>query len=925
MTLFGGDRSVAVHVTADVKGYIANLSAAALKTKDFAAAGVKAGADHKQATSDLARGATVAGLAIGGLAAAAVVRFAQFDQAMSRAAAGTQATAQQMGQLRNAAIEAGRDTQYSATEAADAITAMGKAGVSVNDILGGGLKGALNLAAAGEIQVKDAAEIAATAMTQFGLAGKDLPHVADLLAAGAGKAQGEVTDLAEALKYVGPVAHGMNVSIEETTGVLAEFAASGIVGEQAGTGLRGVLSALTSPSAQAKKEIGALGISLYDSSGKFLGLANVAGQLQQALGGMSDAQRDAALGTIFGNEQVTAARILYQGGAQAVTDWTKKVNDSGYASRQAATLMNNLAGDVEQFRGSLETALIQSGSGANAGLRSLVQGATGAVNAFSVLPDEVQKSTVVIGALAGGSLLLVGAMLKVSVSVATAKKSMDELGISAERTKSIAGGIGKAFGALAILSLVPDAIKTVDERTGAVGSNASKMGLELVQFAQGAKLAGESANVFGSDLKGGLDAGLASTLSLKDAINGISGANFFDKGLSLLVPSQEEQQIGALDKALAGLAQGGHADAAAQAFDKLTTAAGLNSDEIAKLKNLLPEYSGVLAQAATDQLTTGASAGAMATQMDTAAQAADKLAKKLTDVDDAAKKANKTALDGRSAQRDYQQALADAEALLTGKASKGKSASSAAVKAAEDAARIKALDDGKTRAQVAAAAKAAGDAVRAAATGGGKTGPNLSTDIRTDAGRKNTAALDAVASAAQAKADAILASTGSQEQYRASLESSRTDLEKLSEKFYGSAKAAQKYVDTVLKVPAKVATEVQVNIGTAMQKIDLLTRRLAIVGGKTVEVQIGANIANSREDRTSSSANLSPIIRGGQSFPALRGASAFGTQQAGRGVTVVTVPVHSTHTEKAVVNVGKVVTKDVDSFLARRFGSGGVS
>jgi TP901 family phage tail tape measure protein len=108
---------------------------------------------------------------------------ADFDKSMSAVAAATHAPKDQIDQLRAAAIQAGKDTQYSATEAADGITELSKAGVSTASILNGGLKGALSLAAAGQLSVGEAAETAASAMTQFKLSGDQMPHVADLLAA----------------------------------------------------------------------------------------------------------------------------------------------------------------------------------------------------------------------------------------------------------------------------------------------------------------------------------------------------------------------------------------------------------------------------------------------------------------------------------------------------------------------------------------------------------------------------------------------------------------------------------------------------------------------------------------------------------------------------------------------------------------------
>lgn len=354
-------------------------------------------------------------LAVGAAAGAgvgiAVKSFAEFERAMSAAEAATQATGAELKSLKDAAIDAGASTQYSATEAAEAITAMGKAGVSTGDILGGGLQGALDLAAAGQLEVGQAAEMAATALTQFGMAGEDIPHVADLLAAGAGKAQGEVTDLANALKYVGPVAAGMNVSIEETTGVLAAFASQGIIGEQAGTGLRGMLSSLTSPSKQAAAEIGSLGITLYDAQGSFLGLENAAGELQRAYGPMTDAQRDASLGVLFGNEQVTAARVLYRQGAEGVAEWTAAVDDSGFAAEQAAALTNNLTGDLERLGGALSTALISAGEQGSGALRGVTQDLTSLVDLFNDAPSGVQSTVTALGAVTAATGLTGGAAL----------------------------------------------------------------------------------------------------------------------------------------------------------------------------------------------------------------------------------------------------------------------------------------------------------------------------------------------------------------------------------------------------------------------------------------------------------------------------------------------------------------------------------
>ena len=106
-----------------------------------------------------------------------------------------------------------------------------------------------------------------------------------------------------------------------------------------------------------------LGIQAYDAQGNFVGMASVAEQLKVAFEGKTQAERDSALATIFGSDAIRAASVLYEQGGEGVREWTAKVNDAGYAAETAATQLDNLTGDLEALRGSLETALIGSGEG----------------------------------------------------------------------------------------------------------------------------------------------------------------------------------------------------------------------------------------------------------------------------------------------------------------------------------------------------------------------------------------------------------------------------------------------------------------------------------------------------------------------------------------------------------------------------------
>jgi TP901 family phage tail tape measure protein len=400
---------VSVRLVADIGAYQSAMMRAAATTSTL---GDNAMASSKKAQSgfDLAgKGA----LLLGGAAVAgfgmAISKAADFDRSMSGVQAATRASASELDDLREAAMKAGADTAFSAGEAADAITEMAKAGVSTADILDGGLNGALALAAAGELEVADAAEIAASAMTQFGLSGEDIPHIADLLAAGAGKAQGSVQDMGQALNQAGLIANAAGLSIEETTGGLAAFASAGLIGSDAGTSFKTMLQALQAPSGKSAELMAQLGIDMYDANGEMLGLSEMAGVLQSSLGHLTEEQRNAALAQIFGSDAVRAANVLYREGSAGITEWTAKVNDTGYAAEEAAIKQDNLRGDLEKLGGAWDTLLIQLGSGAQGPLREVVQAftgildiASGVLDFWSDLPGPVQ---IAIGALGGIALL----------------------------------------------------------------------------------------------------------------------------------------------------------------------------------------------------------------------------------------------------------------------------------------------------------------------------------------------------------------------------------------------------------------------------------------------------------------------------------------------------------------------------------------
>ena len=466
------NKNIVIRLMADTASYEAAMTRAGSTARTVAS-----GMEHTGRKSALiASGMTAAGLAVAAFGVAAVKMAADFDQQMSTVQANTGATSAQMDQLRAAAIEAGASTVYSASDSADAINDLGKAGMSVTDILTGGLSGALNLAASDGMAVGDAAEYMANALSMFHLKGSQASQVADTLAAGAGKAVGNVSDFGEALNNCGAQANSFGMNVQETTGVLALFAQNGTIGAEAGTQLNSMLMKLAAPSAEASNTMKELGISAYDAQHHFVGMANFAGQLQKAEKGLTDEQRNQANATIFGSYAIKAANYLYEAGESGVNKWTKAVSESGYAAEQAAAKNNNLKGDLENLSGSMESLMISVGEGAQGPLRKMVQGLDTLVDAFAGLPSGAQQTLVVMASLAG----VFGAVHKAAGNLNGSTSTMaNNIGLAIDpiqRVKTALGSAQTAFQMFRASSM------SASEQMEAFGASASKAQLKTAGF-----------------------------------------------------------------------------------------------------------------------------------------------------------------------------------------------------------------------------------------------------------------------------------------------------------------------------------------------------------------------------------------------------------------------------------------------------------
>lgn len=483
------DRSIVVRLRAEVSDYKREMAAAAKaaeevgnKNRDSAkksttALGqmVRSADQHREAWTQVGTTLLGVGTAAAAGVALAVHAYADFDSEMAQVRSLSRASAADMALLTDAAKSAGTAYGYSATQVAQAQTELVKAGVSVKDILGGALDGALTLAAAGQMDVADATTIAVSAMTQFGLKASDVTHISDLLAAGADRSLASVADLGEGLKFIGPVAAQMNVSLAQTVGTLALLSQNGIQSEQAGTGLRGVLMALTSPSAIATKAMNDYGISVFNAKGEFVGMSALAGQLHDKLGGLDEATRSAALGQIFGNQQITVARVLYQGGAQAVDEWTKSVDESGFAAQQAAGKLDSLKGDTQKLGAAFQTALIDTGGAANGVLRGMVETATGAIDAYNHLSPTTQAVALGVTAVVAAVSLASGGFLVLAPRIVATRTAMTVL----RKDMPVLTGAMSALGKAAAMVGTTLAIAAA---AGAAMDNAAKDDVSITQY-----------------------------------------------------------------------------------------------------------------------------------------------------------------------------------------------------------------------------------------------------------------------------------------------------------------------------------------------------------------------------------------------------------------------------------------------------------
>ena len=353
---------------------------------------------------ELGRSLAIPAAAMAGLAIVSLKSFATFEKQLVRAGAVSNATAAELTALEDAARDMGRTTMFTATQSAEALAFLAMAGNDATTSIKA-LPSVLQLAAAGSLELGQAADIVTNVMAGMQLSVGDLGRANDVLVTAFTSANTNLQQLGQAFKFVGPVAANAGVSFEETAAALALMGNRGIQASMAGTGLRGAIVRLLSPSKEAAKIMDRLGIVAKDSAGKMLPLKDIVKQLEAASITTGDAM------TIFGLRAGPAMLGLVAEGSKALEDLTEKMLESGgTAKRISDAQLATFSGQMLIVKSAIESVAIEIGKTLVPMLTDFVDGlkpVIGGIESFVKLNPGWVKG---IG-LAGAALAILAASL----------------------------------------------------------------------------------------------------------------------------------------------------------------------------------------------------------------------------------------------------------------------------------------------------------------------------------------------------------------------------------------------------------------------------------------------------------------------------------------------------------------------------------
>ena len=301
--------------------------------------------------------------------------YMDFEAQMKKVQAISGASGAEFDALTEKAKEMGAVTQFSATEAGQALQYMAMAGWKTDQMLSG-IPGIMDLAAASGEDLGRVSDIVTDALTAFGLKAEDSGHFADVLAQASSNSNTNVSMMGETFKYVAPLAGALKYSVEDTALAIGLMANAGIKGEQAGTSLRATMTRLISPPEDAAKALAQLGITAQNADGTVKPFRQTIKELRSAFSGLTDSQKTQMAASIAGQEAMSGFLALINTSDSDFDKLTSAIDSSnGAAHRQAEIMNDNLKGDMKSLSSVWESLQLEFMQGpASKGLRSFVQG-----------------------------------------------------------------------------------------------------------------------------------------------------------------------------------------------------------------------------------------------------------------------------------------------------------------------------------------------------------------------------------------------------------------------------------------------------------------------------------------------------------------------------------------------------------------------
>ena len=373
---------------------------------------------------------TVGGL-FAGLTAFTVLRqavkvIADFELTMRTLQGVSGATAEEFELLESAARKLGATTKFSATEAAEGLLFLARAGFSTQQSLDA-INATLQLAQVGLIDLGQAADIASNVVKGFQLEAKETSRVAEGLVIVANRSNTNITALAEAMKFAAPVAASLGISFEEAAAAVGAMGDAGIPAGMAGRSLRGIFRGLVAPTSEATKTLKEMGITLDEVNPEKVGLTAAFERLNAAGAGFKE------MLAIVGTESVTAAIVL----ADSTDTMDMLVEATGAAKGElealAAAMNDTIPGAFKSLISAIQEAFLQLGdSGFGGALKDLIQTATGTIRFFIGMQLEADKASVAVERLTQTVIFLTTAVaafiaMKLPVHLMAAVKAVTAL------------------------------------------------------------------------------------------------------------------------------------------------------------------------------------------------------------------------------------------------------------------------------------------------------------------------------------------------------------------------------------------------------------------------------------------------------------------------------------------------------------------